>query len=278
MQMSQQQQTMSLLEDAILISLNSSDAVQQNGTMLSNLLFTTNGILNQDDIIDHADIQLVSAQIPASYYVVNPNNNTLNYTVSAVNFSLTLIPGNYNYNSLSTMMIALFLVNGHTVTTTLNNTTNIVSFQFTGTLQFKASSTCGAILGFASTITSAANVLTMTYPLNLIGPLKLKIMSNLLPTGNIDSSAPCLAVVPVNVAPFQIIMFDNTNGHKNLLRAHFINAIDIRVTDQFGVLLDFNNTPWTITLRLGIWRWVMPKVGFHAALDAHNANAVDSTN
>jgi len=97
----------------------------------------------------------------------------------------------------------------------------------------------------------------------------------MLPTGNIDSSSPCLAVVPVNVPPFQVIMFDNTNGHKNLLRTELVNAIDIRITDQFGVLLDFNNMPWTITLRLGVWRWVSPKGTFQQAVEQANKDAAN---
>lgn len=264
---------LTLREDAILISLNSNDATLLNSTMLSNVVFNTNAVLAESLDIEYADIQLVSAQILSSFYVINSNNNTLNYTVSASNFTISLTSGNYNFDTFNSMIVALFATNGHIVTASLSPTTGLISFQFTGALQFNSSSTCGSILGFSSNVSSVANVLVMTFPMNITGPLKLKIMSNSLSTGNIDSSSPCLAVVPVNVAPFQVIMFDNTNGHKNLLRSQFINAIDIRITDQFGVLLDFNNAPWTITLRLGVWRWVVGKSSFRDVVDQINAAA-----
>jgi hypothetical protein len=95
----------------------------------------------------------------------------------------------------------------------------------------------------------------MTQPLNLLGQTKLKIVSKLLPTGNIDSqNTNVLQTVPVNQTSYGLITWENQTNHKNVLRLRTINNIDISILDQDNNYIDFNGFNWTITLRLANFR------------------------
>ena len=59
-----------------IISLNSALGTLQNGTMLSNVIFNTGLILEEDDTIIDSHISLINCQIPISFYNVTQYNNT----------------------------------------------------------------------------------------------------------------------------------------------------------------------------------------------------------
>jgi hypothetical protein len=102
--------------------------------------------------------------------------------------------------------------------------------------------------------------MTLPYPLNLLGTLKLKIISKNLITDNYDSGiADLLEVIPVNTGPFNLITFDNYN-HINLLKTTKIDNIDFQILDSFNRFIDFNNQNWSITLSLSIFRRFLPTI------------------
>ena len=60
-----------------------------------------------------------------------------------------------------------------------------------------------------------------------------------------------ICTVPVIEPPFNMISYVNVNDlNKNILRGQIIDSIDIRITDENNVDVDFNNIDWNITLCL----------------------------
>ena len=87
-----------------LISLNSRFATAKlNGSKHSKLLFDFNSISPKSvDTLYHT-IAIQSAEIPASYYNVNADNNIINISDSVgTTASITLTEGNYDADSFKT--------------------------------------------------------------------------------------------------------------------------------------------------------------------------------
>ena len=98
---------MSYLDSRIII-LNSSHGISLNGTQKSNLLFTFNVLLTNEDYIERLEISLVNAQIPVSFYTINYTNNVFKIKLGENNTESYYIQvGNYNTNSLITALNAV---------------------------------------------------------------------------------------------------------------------------------------------------------------------------
>ena len=72
---------MSYLDSRIII-LNSVHGRLLNGTYKSNVEFSFQGLLTQEDNIEHVQISLVNAQIPVSFYTINYTNNMFKIQLS----------------------------------------------------------------------------------------------------------------------------------------------------------------------------------------------------
>ena len=136
-----------------IISLNSALGIQQNGTSLSNMLFNTGLILEEEDSIMDSHISVINAQLPVSFYTITATNNVIRASFGGGAYSSYLIPiGNYNSNSLSSALQTLF---GYTnsITVTFNNLNG--TFKFESAVQtvfvfnFNANNSAYEILGLA---------------------------------------------------------------------------------------------------------------------------------
>ena len=67
--------------DNKIITLNSANAILNNGTMLSNVLFLTGCILEEDTSIIDTHRSVANAQIPVSFYVINSSNNKFKFSL-----------------------------------------------------------------------------------------------------------------------------------------------------------------------------------------------------
>lgn len=244
-----------------LINLNSTNAIQNNTTFLSDLFFPFPNFLNTQNV-KRAAISVLNAQLPYSFYIINIYNNVLRMSVNGGSqFSLTLTRGNYNSNTLITEIIAkLALAGVTTITIALNTTTGLLSFTTTATSIefFSTGSTILRVLGFDPTInhTSVAKVLTGQFPLNLLNTLKIRIASYNLSSKTLDSytrgSLNILAAFPVNAEGYGLNLYENTTGMKNEIQVKNLNGFDIQVLDDDGNLINFNNVYWTATFLLEI--------------------------
>jgi hypothetical protein len=233
-----------------------------NGSFLSNVVFDFANVLAPDDSIVYTECGLGSAEIPASFYNIDINNNIFNYVVNATNFNITIPGGNYNFTSLVTQMTTLFAVNGHTFTMTLNRNSNILTMTLTsgGTWNTLSSSSIYSVLGFAAntSYTITANTITFPFLFDLLGIKKLKIFSTNISVDSVDSvgnaTSNLLCTISVNQPGFNMIIYSNIDGLYSHIRNKYISTIDITIKDENGNLVNFNNVGWTLTLNLIIYR------------------------
>jgi hypothetical protein len=245
-------------QDNRLITLNSQDGEQMNGTYLSNIRFNFSGLLQDDIYLVRTYITVLNAQIPVSFYIVDETDNILYYTDNSVSKSLELIPANYNGNQMVTALNTGFIANSSPITCFLAPQTGILYFTITGgtNITFLSTSTVKSILGFDVNI-SSSSLLKLPYQLNLLGKKKLFINSNNLRnsafTSKSFSSVQTIATIPVDQPPYNMINYTSISDlEKNILFNRSLDTIDIQIVDEDNKYINFQNIHWSITLCLTI--------------------------
>jgi hypothetical protein len=256
---------MSLIREKRIINLNAANATQfVNGDYLSNVVFDFPNILSPTDNVDYVETGVGSAEIVASFYNVDTTNNVFNYRVSAVNYSITVPPGSYNYNSLITQLTTSFALNAHTFSFTLNRNSNILTMTLTsaGTWNQINDSSIYYILGFNDNTTYNIVGNTITFPnlFNLIGIKNLKISSSKISLDSYDSkntsTTNLLATISVNVPNFNLIIYSNLDSLYSHCRSKYISTIDIQIKDDNDNYVNFNGVAWNITINLILYRQI----------------------
>lgn len=260
------------IKEKKIININSNDAtIFRNNSFLSDLTFSFPNILSRNDDVEYLEGGLESAVFPVSFYIINYSNNVLNYTIYHLsvytNYSITIPVGNYDYKTLFTAMDTAFLANGHKFTLTLNETNGIMTMQYnptSGRIFYSinhATSTCFRILGFdfRTDYFPTANILIAPFALNLLGIKKLKIFCPQFSSSNLDTTnyaTTTLISTVINDQPpwGQINYYNNTGETGSKLKVFEMNNIDIRITDEYGALINFNNCDWSMTFVLSTFR------------------------
>ena len=256
---------MDIISERRLISLNSEDATQYfNGTFLSNMIFNFSDVLKDERNILYVEGGIYNCQIPCSFYAVNYTNNVLFYSLNSIIYSITVPVGNYNFTNFASQMVSKFLVNGHIIVITIDKTTGIITFtNSTGTLNYfiETGSTLWRVLGFetgSGNFNATANVITPPYLLNLLGIKKIKIFSNSLGINSLDSKSSItntlIDTLGVNTPAYGLLTYDNQQAIYSKLKQKIINQIDIQIKDENNEFINFNNTDWSVTLALIIYR------------------------
>jgi hypothetical protein len=246
--------------DSRLISLNSKDATILNSipSYNSNTLFQIPSLLKDEYDIIQVDIGLINVQIPVSFYSINYTNNKLSYTLGSSK-TIILEDGNYNANTLFSEMISKFLLNGDVFTIKINKINGCLTFSSNTDFTFNyTNSTIFKTLGFRNNIdyTSSSNILISPFPLNLAIINQLSIVSDNLGTNGYSSNKieNIISNVSVDKPSFGILTFESPNMIRRILKSKTINSVDIRILDQDGNLIDFNNQDWSLTLSINILR------------------------
>jgi len=256
-----------ILKERRLINLNSEDATfKNNGTYLSNVSFGFSHVLKEERDVIYVEGGVLNAQIPVSFYSINYTNNILYYSLNSTIFSITIPVGNYNFTTFASAMVAQFLANGHTMTVTINQTTGVITItNSTGTLNYfqESGSTSWRVLGFekgSGNFNATANVLTPPYLLNLLGPKKLKIFCEAFSISSVDSknysTSTLIDTISIDVPSYSQLNYTNQTGEYGRLKKKEINTIDILICDENNNPINFNNTDWSLTLALIIFRQV----------------------
>jgi len=237
------------MSESFQIYLNSS-----NADIVSNNSY--NFILPNLEIADgnYIYLSVQYANIPYSFYNINLTNNILYYTLTSVNFTIAITPGNYNITQLITFLKSN--MSGFTIT--YNSMTNKITFSHsTYNFSFLSTSTCNEILGFLK------NTSYTSYNLSLVSvncisliPIKcINIVSNLL-TYNINKSNPnnqsILCCIPITTQPNSIIEYKNNNNFRSNLFINQISNIVIKLTDQNNNAIDLNGLGFFMTIQLDI--------------------------
>lgn len=258
---------MGLIVENRLITLNTRYANRINGTYLSSVEFPFKGILKEEDDIVSANISVMNAQIPVSWFTVNASNNQFLYD----GIWVTITPGNYQGNNLVTELKSIMnaAIPGSVTSIVLSQATGRLVFTFTASrdLVFPNFIQGGAagtnfiylIVGAEPNAIYVGAAFTLPYPLNLLGINRLAIRSSRLLISSYNSfdmgKGINLATIPVDQPSWGLINYTNqTDLNKSALEIKYIDLIDIQIADENNVLIDFQNTNWTCTLVLEIIR------------------------
>ena len=210
----------------------------------------------------HIYLSVVNCQIPYSFYNINSSNNKLIYQLfQIVNnvesyftaVTITIPEGNYSIKSLITSLKTL----SSNFTLSYSTTSNKLKFTHsTYNFIFSSLSTCLTILGFSgSSLKSSSLSLTSDICVNIITVKSIQVQSNLI-TYNINKSIlniyNILCNIPINNIPFSMISYNNYNHFKTNLFVNQICCIKIKLTDEFGNLLNLNGCHYSITLQLDV--------------------------
>jgi len=251
--------------DSRIINLNSDKATTyNNGTYLSNLIFSFPALLRNEDNILNCQLGILNAQFPVSFYIINEYNNYLQYVHNGTTYNLYVPYGNYNSSTLSSyLQTTLTYDSSSNWTITINKATGLFTFTSTQSFTLKgAVSTIASILGISKTDNNSTLILPYTltcpYPVNLLGIKKLKVASVTLAVNSADSWAGgfcnIIGTVPVNQPSYGLIQYMNSGNPHGNLRSKTVDLIDIQILDEFNNLVNFNNVNWTLSLELIILR------------------------
>ena len=254
-----------------LISLNSKYATEKfNGGKLSSVSFDFNAIAQKDKNILYHTIAIQSAEIPASYYIVNSSNNIINVTEGIGTHDIVVAPGNYDANTFATAFIADYA-------SKLPDTPNFEFDPITGkyglvsglansdiTINLGAT-TAQLLIGIdpeqAGSITFAGNATNTRIPFpllaNFLGVTKIKVASNALAGGNYDSASlntsTLVDTISTTATAFGLTIYNNI-GRESFVKAKRIDEIDIQLHDQDDGEIDFNSVNWNFTIILNTHR------------------------
>lgn len=247
-------------EKLITLSTVSNNVVYNNGTFKSDVEFKFNTILKDTNDIIRASISILSAQIPVSFYNINVYTDVLKIQIGVSVYTITLTNGNYNSTTLVAEMQIQLIAQGLTDFTIVYSSTTgkmTISRATSFTILFSGSTILG-VLGYSQTIDTVGLSLTGINPLNLLGSLRVRVLSTQLSTLNIDSSIKggisLLASIPIEAPPYGVILFDNYNKSSQELKSLDITDIDLQLVDDNGNLINFNNIDWSITMVMYIER------------------------
>ena len=249
--------------DQRLITLSSDNAILNNGSFLSDVNFTFVGLLKDDKDIEMIEISVQNAQIPISFYNINVYNNILIITYDSIQYTLTLTRGNYNSTTLINEITTKLSAQGITdITISISSITGNLTFTRAGSLDFTIDSigTINKVLGFLenTNYTSVSGILIPPNPLNLLGLLKVKLVSFELLTNNYDSSVDgnlnVLATIPIEAGSFGLILYDNISNTQSILRNNTLDGFDLKLYGDDNNLINFNGIGWNISLLLSITR------------------------
>jgi len=258
-----------------LVSLNSRFATRfLNGDKHSSVLFDFNSISQRSvDTLYHT-IAIQSAEIPASYYNINSNNNCIYlYDSGGTYAEIKITEGNYNADTFKTEFELKFNAAPFANNATLDFNTITGKFSLlsanVGTNLFvelndaQYPTTCRLPLGISLEATGTlafpyqAPPATFPFPADFLGITKIKMNSDALAGSNFDSNSlnttTLVDTISATATPFGLIIF-NSLGREAFLKAKRIDEIDIQLLDQNNNFIDFNGVNWCMTLLINTHR------------------------
>lgn len=228
-----------------------------NGSKKSSVVFFFSDIFKTDKKTIEQRVEVVNAQIPISWYLINSTNNQFYINGIAYFFPV----GNYNVNTFIATWTATF---GSNWTITFTSTLN--QFTFTNTSSFVLSDGSNSIfniIGFSpgTSYSSVGNALTSQYSVNFGGLQKVNIKSASFTLANSDSKnksvSKTMASIPVSSIQGGYVFYNNITSFKSVFRNHELSSINIDIKDDYGNFIDFNNVDWSITLQIDIVREIV---------------------
>lgn len=237
--------------NSIQIFLNSRYATETVGGNIANSIYYLPVIEIPDG--HHIYLSLQNANIPYSFYSITGFDNTFSWgLVGDPSSTYYIQPGNYNITQMIGVIQAAM---GASYTVTYSSITSKILITHATTNFIIYAATINHVLGFSKTTntTSAANLLYGRDCINLNQIRALNIEIN-FPTYNVNiaqaNNQNILATIPVYVAPFSIISYQNPNNFRTNLYVNKLDQIQIRILDNESRLVDMNGVNYQMTLQL----------------------------
>jgi hypothetical protein len=237
--------------NSIQIYLNSRYATEVVGNNIANCIYYLPVIEIPDGHSIYLSLQ--NATIPYSFYSISAVDNTFSWGLVAGPVNTYYIePGNYNITQLIDV-IQTAMGTGYTITYSPITSKLLITHSSSDFIIYAA--TFNHIIGFSKTTntTSTANLLYSRDCVNLNQIRALNIEIN-FPTYNVNVAQPynqnILATIPVYVAPFSIITYQNPNNFRTNLYVNKLDQIQIRILDNESRLVDMNGIQYQMTLQL----------------------------
>jgi hypothetical protein len=237
---------------SIQVYLNSRYATQYIDDNIANAVYYLPVIEIPDG--HHIYLSLQNASIPYSFYSITSVDNTFRWGLVGLEPMNTYYvqPGNYNITQLIDVIQTAM---GSSYNVSYSVITSKILITHTSSDFIIYASTINHVLGFSKTTntTSTANILYGRDCVNLNQIRALNIEVN-FPTYNVNVAQPynsnILATIPVYVAPFSIITYQNPNNYRTNLYVNKLDQIQIRIIDNNGLLVDMNGVNYQMTLQL----------------------------
>jgi hypothetical protein len=237
--------------ESIQIYLNSRYATETINGNIANCIYYLPVIEIPDG--HHIYLSLQSATIPYSFYSITSVDNTFSWGVVSGTVNTVTIPiGNYNVNQIIDVLKSLM---GVAYSITFSPITSKILITHTTSEFTIYAATFNHIIGFSKTTNTTSSGLILNgrdcVNLNQIRALNIEIN---FPTYNVNVAQPynqnILATIPVYVAPFSIITYDNPNNFRTNLYVNKLDQIQIRIVDNEGRLVDMNGINYQMMLQL----------------------------
>jgi hypothetical protein len=201
----------------------------------------------------HIYLSLQNASIPYSFYSITANDNTFTWgLVGSPSNSFDVPPGNYNITQLLNYLSSIM---GVQYTLSYSSITSKITITHTTTNFIIYADTFNHIIGFSKTTNTPSSGRTLTsrdcVNLNQIRAINVEVN---FPTYNINVAQAynqnIMATIPVYVAPFSIITYQNPNNFRTNLYVNKLDQIQIRLLDNESRLIDLNGINYQMTLQL----------------------------
>ena len=243
--------------ESLQIYLNSKYATETVGGNTANCIYYLPVIEIPDG--HHIYLSLQNASIPYSFYSITSFDNTFSWglVAGAVN-TYYIQPGNYNITQLNDV---LNIAMGASYTITYSSITSKILITHSSSNFTIYAGSFNHIIGFSKTTntTSAGNLLYGRDCVNLNQIRAINVEVN-FPTYNINVAQAynqnIMATIPVYVAPFSIITYENPNNFRTNLYVNKLDQIQIRLLDNESRLIDLNGSNYQMTLQLDCVRFV----------------------
>jgi hypothetical protein len=228
-------------------------------------------------------VRIGSAEIPYTFQLLNPSNNTINYSLTrnsvTINSSFVITPGNFNIltllnemkNKLSASVQSVIGWNPLTLFNfTYDRNSGKATFSLVGTdsLQTSISIKNNSIIflkcvGFTDSFTfgytspTVRSDVTSTQNVNLLQNTALYIRSeSLIQSSNYENVvskseiSDILAKIQVNVQPQSMILWSNPTDLEVEINNRIIDVISIYIGDQTNYELELGNLDWSMRLTI----------------------------
>lgn len=203
-------------------------------------------------------IDIISLEIPFSFYIINSNNNILKFNDGTTTYTVTIPIGNYDGITLPNVLEVLFnnVSSGFNISY-LTNTYKLRFQRTSGNFQLIYTGSTSAYIVGLSSDSILTNDFTCQDISNLSGPNYLFINSLALTRPKVtrsyngDIQSNILYKIPINVSPGSAIVEKNIYPVQiEFANSQTIKDIDLQLLFPNGNTVDLNGQPWSITIVL----------------------------